>query len=120
MPSPSELKDDGLALYRGEKYREAADKFAGAARACEAAGDRGAAAEMRNNQCVALMAMNEWEAARAAVEGTPETFRVLGDRMREAQAIANLAAAHDGAGHVEQAAEMYMQAIDLFGELDET
>jgi tetratricopeptide (TPR) repeat protein len=39
--------------------------------------------------------------------------------MREAQAVANLAAAHDGAGHVEQAAELYGQAIDLFGALNE-
>jgi tetratricopeptide (TPR) repeat protein len=46
-------------------------------------------------------------------------FRALGDRMREAQAVANLAAAHDGAGHVEQAAELYEQAIDLFGALSE-
>jgi tetratricopeptide (TPR) repeat protein len=103
MPSPSELKEHGLALYRAERYADAAEKFAEAARACEAAGDRGAAAEMRNNQCVAHMAVSQWDAALAAVEGTPEMFRALGDRMREAQAVANLAAAHDGAGHVEQA-----------------
>jgi len=113
MPSPSELKEHGLTLYRAERYADAAEKFAEAARACEAAGDRGAAAELRNNQCVAHMAVSQWDAALAAVEGTPEMFRALGDRMREAQAVANLAAAHDGAGHVEQAAELYGQAIDL-------
>ena len=119
MPSPAELKEHGLTLYRAVRYADAAEKFAEAARACEAAGDRGAAAEMRNNQCVAHMAVSQWDAALAAVEGTPEMFRALGDRMREAQAVANLAAAHDGAGHVEQAAELYGQAIDLFGALSE-
>lgn len=120
MSSPAELKDQGLAFYRAERYAEAADKFAEAARACEAEGDRGAAAEMRNNLCVARMAENQWDAALAAVEGTPDVFRALGDRLREAQALANLAAAHDGEGHVEQAATLYEQAIDLFGELGET
>jgi tetratricopeptide (TPR) repeat protein len=65
------------------------------------------------------MAEKDWEAALTAVEGTPAVFHALGNRMREAQALANLAAAHDGAEHVEQAVALYEQAIDLFGELDE-
>src|SRR3990172_5247151 len=43
-----------------ERSAAAAEKFAEAARACEAAGDRGAAAELRNNQCVAHMAVSQW------------------------------------------------------------
>jgi tetratricopeptide (TPR) repeat protein len=120
MPSPLELKETGLALYRAEKYAEAAEKFAEAARVSEQNGEAGLAAELRNNQCVALMALNQWAAALAAVEQTPAVFNTLGDRLREAQALANLAAAHDGAGHVDQAAALYEQAVDLFGELGET
>lgn len=119
MPSPQELKDQGLAAFRAERLDEAAEKFALAAQAYEAAGERGAAAEMRNNLCVVKMAQQAWEAALGAVAGTPEIFRELGDRVREAQAIANLAAAHDGAGHVDEAMALYEQAVDQFGELGE-
>jgi tetratricopeptide (TPR) repeat protein len=114
--APDDLKQRGLAHYQAERYAEAASAFAEAAAALESAGDHGAAAEMRNNLCVALMAQNNWDEALAAVQGTPEAFRALGDRLREGQAVANLAAAHDGAGHVEQAAEAYVQAIDLLGQ----
>ncbi|MCS6909647.1 MAG: tetratricopeptide repeat protein [Anaerolineales bacterium] len=118
--SPHDLKASGLNHYRAERYAEAAAAFAEAATGFEAAGDRANAAEMRNNLCVVRMAQNDWVGALEAVEGTPEVFRALGDRLREAQALANLAAAHDGAGHVEQAADLYVQAIDLLGQLGET
>jgi tetratricopeptide (TPR) repeat protein len=119
MPSPQELKDQGLAAYRADRLDEAADKFAAAAQAFEAAGDPGAAAEMRNNLCVVKLAQEAWEAALAAVAGTPEIFHELGDALREAQAVANLAAAHEGAGHVDEALELYQQAVNQFGDLGE-
>jgi len=118
--SPQALKDSGLRHYRAERYAEAAAAFVQAAAGFEAAGDSAGAAEMRNNLCVVRLAQSDWDGALAAVAGTPEVFRALGDRLREAQAVANLAAAHDGAGHVTQAAELYTQAIDLFGQLGET
>jgi tetratricopeptide (TPR) repeat protein len=114
-----ELKEQGLRHFRAERLAEAATAFTEAQRQFEAAGDRAAAAEMRNNLCVIHMAQEAWPAAIAVVAETPETFRELGDSMREAQALANLAAAHDGAGHIDQAAELYVQAIDLFGQLGE-
>lgn len=117
--TPHELKDRGFQLYRAEHYAEAARAFEDAARAFEALGDRAAAAEQRNNACVVRLAQKDWAGALAAVEGTPEIFRALGDKLRAAQAIANLAAAHDGAGHVEEATELYIQAIDQFGALGE-
>jgi tetratricopeptide (TPR) repeat protein len=119
MPSSTELKEQGLAAHRGERFSEAAAKFAEAVQAFEVAGDRSAAAEMRNNLCVVKMAEEDWEAAIAAVEGTPAVFHALGDTTREAQALANLAAAHDGAGHNDEALELYQRAIDQFGELGE-
>ena len=119
MPSSTELRDEGLAAFRAERLAEAAEKFAQAAQAFAAAGDRGPAAEMRNNLGVVRLAEEQWEAAREAVEGTPAIFHDLGDAMREAQALANLAAAHDGAGHVDEALALYEQAIDQFGALGE-
>lgn len=118
--SPHDLQASGLRHYRAERYAAAAAAFAEAALGFEAAGDNASAAEMRNNLGVVRLALEDWAGALAAVAGTPDVFRAHGDRLREAQAIANLAAAHDGAGHVEQAAELYVQAVDLFGQLGET
>ncbi|MBL8055661.1 MAG: hypothetical protein JNK29_03130, partial [Anaerolineales bacterium] len=47
-------------------------------------------------------------------------FRALGDRRREGEALANQAAAHDGAGEVEPAVALYLQAIDCLGGAGET
>ena len=120
MPSLTELKEQALNLFRDDRLAEAAERFGAAAEAFTAQGDRGAAAEMMNNVGVVRLAQKDWDAARAAVEGTPDDFRALGDPLREAQALSNLAAAHDGAGHLDQAAALYEQAIELFRYLGET
>ena len=117
--TPDELKEKGLRHFRAEQLPEAVAAFAEAQHQFILAGDSAAAAEMRNNLCVIHMAQEDWAAAIADVDGTPETFRAAGDRMREAQSLANLAAAHDGAGHVDVAADLYVQAINLFGQLGE-
>jgi tetratricopeptide (TPR) repeat protein len=120
MAKPVELKEQGLAFYRQEKYDEAAERFAQSAEAYATQGDSPAAAEARNNLAVVRLAQENWDAALAAVQGTPQIFAVAGDRLRQAQAIANLANAHEGAGHLDPAAENYERAIELFTELGET
>ncbi len=124
MPTAAELAADyqerGLADFRAERLDAAAAAFAEAARLFAEAAEPGAAAEMRNNLGVVRLAQHRWDEALAAVTGTPEVFRAQGDALREAQAVANLAAAYDGAGQVEPAAERYVEAIDLFGRLGET
>jgi|SRR6185436_4138047 len=119
MPFATELKEQALTAFQADHLAEAAEKFAAAAQAFAEAGDHGAAAEMKNNLCVVHLAEKRWDAALAAVEGTPKVFHDLGDRLREGQALSNLAAAHDGAEHSDLAAELYTQAIDLFAELGE-
>ena len=120
MPNAAELKEQGLAFFRQEQLPEAAERFAQAASAFDAQGEPLQAAEAKNNLCVVRLAQQDWEGALAAVAGTPEVFAPAGDRLRQAQAIANLANAHDGAGQVGPAAEFYEQAIELFTELGET
>lgn len=119
MASPAELKQQGLAHFHAERLDEAAQSFAEAAQAFAAEGDRAFAAEMMNNVAVVMLAQKKWELALAAVEGTPEVFRALGDPSREAQALANLANAHDNAGHLDDATKFYEKAIDLFTRLGE-
>jgi len=120
MPSPSELKQQGLAFYQKDQLAEAADRFAQAAVAYDAQAEPLSAAEARNNLAVVRLAQQDWPSALAAVEGTPQIFAAAGDRLRQAQAIANLANAHEGAGHLDQAGEYYEQAIEMLTELGET
>ncbi|MGQ0604147.1 MAG: tetratricopeptide repeat protein [Anaerolineales bacterium] len=117
--TPSELKEKGLRHFRAEQLPEAVAAFTAAREQFAAEGDQASAAEMQNNLCVIYMAQEQWAEAIASVEATPALFRTLGDTLREAQSIANLAAAHDGAGHVDVAADLYVKAIDLFGQLGE-
>ena len=120
MSTPAELKEQGIALFRNDQFAEASERFAQAASGYSAQGDGLAAAEAQNNLAVVRLAQQDWAGALAAVAGTPEVFAAQGDRLRQAQAIANLANAHDGAGHVDPAAEYYERAIELLTELGET
>jgi tetratricopeptide (TPR) repeat protein len=119
MPTAAELKEQGLNLFRQDRLAEAADRFSQAAVLYATAGQAPAAAEMRNNLAVIHLAEKNWPAALDAVQGTPEVFRAAGDRMREAQALSNLAAAQEGLGELETAAEGYLAAIEVFTELGE-
>jgi tetratricopeptide (TPR) repeat protein len=116
MPRAAEIQDEGLAHFRADRLAEAGDSFAAAAEAFVTQDEPLKAAEARNNLCVVRLAEQNWEAALAAVSGTPETFAAAGDRLRHAQALSNLAAAHAGAGHLDEAARLYEQAIDGFTE----
>lgn len=117
MTNADTLKERGLDLFRQDKLAEAAAQFQEAAHLYLAADQPTSAAEMMNNVGVVRLAEKDWEAALAAVQGTPELFAQQGLRLRQAQALSNLAAAHDGAGRLDQAASYYEQAIDLYKEL---
>jgi tetratricopeptide (TPR) repeat protein len=120
MTNATSIKEEGLELFRRDQLAEAAEKFQEAARLFEAEGQPVGAAEMLNNVCVVRLAEKNWEAALAAVQGTPKLFEQHGERLRQAQALSNLAAAHDGAGSLDQAAALYEQAIDLYKDLGDT
>jgi tetratricopeptide (TPR) repeat protein len=119
MPTAAVLKEQGLTLFRADNLPEAASRFSEAAERFAAEGQAVQSAEARNNLCVVRLAQEDWAGALAAVTGTPEVFQAAGDSMRQAQAVSNLAAAHAGAGDLDQAAELYERAIDLFRDLGE-
>src|SRR3990172_8550309 len=102
---PEELKAQGLAHFQADRLPQAADSFRQAAQAYQERGDQLAAAEMRNNAGVAHLGHEQWTEALAAVEGTPEVFRAGGDRLRQAQALANQAAALEGLGRAPEASQ---------------
>jgi tetratricopeptide (TPR) repeat protein len=120
MGNADTIKEQGLTFFQQDKLAEAAERFGEAARQYEQDGQPVAAAEMHNNLCVVRLAEKDWDAALAAVQGTPEVFEQAGQPLRRAQAISNLAAALDGAGRLDEAAALYEQAIDLYKELGDS
>lgn len=120
MTNANKSKEDGLDFFRQDRLAEAAQKFQEAARLYQAEGQLVSAAEMLNNLSVVRLAEKNWDAALAAVQGTPELFAQHQQPLRQAQALSNLAAAHDGAGRLDQAAALYEQAIDLYKALGDT
>lgn len=118
--TPDELKNAGLAHFRADRLADADAAFTAAAAAYAQAGQPGAAAEMRNNCAVTRLARADWAGAQAVLDGTPEVFQALGDHRRQGEALANQAAALDGAGAVEPAVARYLQAIDVLAAAGET
>ncbi len=111
--SPEALGEAAKAAYARGEYAEAARLFAAAADAFQQQGRNVDAAEMRNNQSVALVQAGDYSAALAAVEGTDRIFAEAGDVRRQGLALGNLAAALEGLKRWQEAAEAYQQAADL-------
>jgi tetratricopeptide (TPR) repeat protein len=119
MPNASEIKQQGLAFFQKDRLAEAAERFDQAARAYEAAAEPLEAAEARNNLAVVRLAQEDWAGALAAVQGTPQIFAAAGDRLRLAQAIANLARSEEGVGNMPEAEQNYETAIEMLTDLGE-
>ncbi len=117
--TPEEVLAAARRAYQAGEYLAAAQGFAAAAAACQAQGDLLTAAELRNNQSVALLQAGDPQGALQAVEGTPEQFAAAADRRRQALALGNRAAALEALGRLEAAAADYRQAADLLADLDE-
>ncbi len=104
---------DGQAAYQAGNYPAAAEAFRSASRGYEAAGDKLSAAEMANNQSVALLKAGDAQGAWTAVEATDAVFAKTGDTRRQAIALGNQAAALEALGRVEAAIARYEQSADL-------
>jgi len=103
-----------MTAYRQGDLAAASEGFAAARAAYDLAGDRPKAAEMANNQCVALVSLGRGAEAVRVVEGTAQVFAEAGDRVMAAKATGNLAAALEAAGRLEEAASAYDQALQEF------
>ena len=110
----------GKRAYQRKDYPAAASAFDGAAQSYAAQGDEITAAEMRNNQSVALLQSGDPQAALDAVSGTEEIFAQAGDVLRQAMALGNAATALEALDQLEAAAEDYEKSADLFKEVGET
>ena len=113
------LAEQGKQEYGKGAFLFAANKFSQAAEAYHAAHDELNAAEMKNNESVALVKAGKAEAALQATDGTEEIFQKAGDLKRQGVAIANRAAALEGLKRLNEAVAEYNRAAVIFEEIGE-
>lgn len=116
---PATLAEQGKQEYQQENYLAAAERFAQAAQAYTLLKDEQNAAEMKNNQSVALLQAGKAKEALQATEGTEEIFQKAGDRKRQGIAVSNRAAALEGLRQWKEALAEYDRAASLFEQIGE-
>lgn len=107
-------------LYSAGKYQQASNTYSQAADKYLSDGNEVRAAEMRNNQCVALLQAKLPGDALTAVKGTALIFKTAGDKLKQAMAYANEATALKDLGKKPEAIEMFTLAAGLFRQLNES
>lgn len=116
---PTALADKGKQEYERGNYLAAADLFLQAAQAYASVQDDPNAAEMKNNESVALLQAGKAQNAFDATDGTEAVFEKAGDRKRQGIAISNRAAALEGLRRWNEALAEYDRAATLFEEIGE-
>ena len=117
--NPTILAEQGKKEYGQENYLAAADLFLQAAQAYALAEDPLNAAEMKNNQSVALLQAGKAKEALQATEGTENIFQKAGDLKRQGIAVSNRAAALEGMKKWQEALAEYDRAASLFEQIGE-
>lgn len=113
------LASQGQEEYGKANYKAAAGLFAQAAQAYASGKDELNAAEMKNNESVALLQAGDANGALQATDGTEEVFQKAGDIKRQGIAVSNRAAALEGLKKWKEALTEYGRAADLFEEAGE-
>ncbi|HSM70120.1 MAG TPA: hypothetical protein VK851_01125 [Anaerolineales bacterium] len=116
---PIKLAEEGKAEYEKGNHTVAADLFMQAANAYQNAQDALNAAEMLNNQSVALLQAGKAQEALQATEGTEEVFEKAGDLKRQGLAVGNRAAALEGLRKTDEALAEYERAASLLEQAGE-
>jgi tetratricopeptide (TPR) repeat protein len=116
---PIALAEQGKDEYAKGNHAAAAGLFFQAAQAYKNAHDELNAAEMMNNQSVALLQAGKAKEALEATDGTEDIFQKAGDIKRQGIAVGNRAAALEGLKKVDQALAEYERAASLLEEAGE-
>ena len=116
---PTTLAEQGKKEYEQENYLAAANLFSNAAQAYTLMKDELNAAEMKNNQSVALLQAGKAKEALQSTEGTEEIFQRAGDIKRQGIAVSNRAAALEGMKKWQEALAEYDRAASLFEQVGE-
>lgn len=113
------LAEQATQEYTKGEFVAAAGLFAQAAQAYGHGQDELNAAEMKNNQSVALLKAGKAKDALHATDGTEAIFQKAGDLKRQGIAVANRAAALEGLKQVNEALAEYNRAADIFEQAGE-
>lgn len=116
---PLTLAEDGKQEYGKGNYKAAAGLFSQAAQAYASIPDELNAAEMKNNESVALLQAGKAKEALQATDGTEDIFQKAGDIKRQGIAVSNRAAALEGLKKWKEALAEYDRAASLFEEAGE-
>jgi tetratricopeptide (TPR) repeat protein len=116
---PATLAEEGKQEYGQQNYLAAAERFAQAAQAYTLMKDELNAAEMKNNQSVALLQAGKAKEALQATDGTEEIFQKANDIKRQGIAVSNRAAALEGMKKWKEALAEYDRAASLFEQIGE-
>lgn len=117
--SPEEYSRTAQAAYKKGDHQDAADKFQQAAAEYRAKNDLVSAAEMDNNQSVALLQGGDPQAALKAALGSDAIFEEAGESVKQAMAFGNQAAAHDALNQYEEAETAYRKSAEMLSSLGE-
>ena len=117
--NPITLAEDGKTEYAKNNFKAAAGLFAQAAQAYASTQDELNAAEMKNNESVALLQAGNAKGALQATDGTEAVFQKAGDIKRQGIAVSNRAAALEGLKKWQEALAEYDRAAALFEQAGE-
>ena len=118
-PNPITLAEQGKQEYEKGKFAAAADLFSKAAQAYENSQDALNAAEMKNNQSVALLQAGKPKEALQVTDGTEEIFEQVNDLKRQGVAVGNRAAALEGLKKWNEALAEYDRAAKILEQAGE-
>lgn len=113
------LAEQATQEYTKGDFVAAASLFSQAAQAYSNSQDELNAAEMKNNQSVALLKAGKAKDALNATDGTEHIFQKAGDLKRQGIAVANRAAALEGLKQLNEAVAEYNRAADIFEQMGE-
>ncbi|MCX6066156.1 MAG: hypothetical protein NT121_10440 [Chloroflexi bacterium] len=114
-----DLAADAVRVYQEGDFESAARLFGDAASAFQAQDKALDAAEMKNNQSVALLRGGNAQGSFDVAQGTAEIFSAAGDFRREGMAWGNQATAFEALGRMEDAISSYRQAVAAFEKVGE-
>ena len=117
--NPDSLAEHGKQEYAKNNFKAAAGLFAQAAQAYRSMQDDLNAAEMKNNESVALLQAGKAKEAFQATDGTEAIFQKAGDLKRQGIAVSNRAAALEGLKKWQEALAEYDRAASLFEQAGE-
>jgi len=111
----TEVKDlaaDAIRVYQEGEYENAARLFGEAASVFQAQGNDLDAAEMKNNQSVALLQAGDAQGSFDSAQGTAQIFFAGGDFRRQGMAFGNEATALTSLGRLDDAMQSYRLSAD--------